>query len=361
MSRFSLERRIADLFGYDHAVLFGRARAGLVAVLECVGPAGPVAIPSNLCPAIPAAIAAAGARALLVPVSPRSGLADDVRMLAAMAGEAHPGVVMPTHLYGLWSPYSATCAEARRHGWFVLENDTLCAASRRNGRRIAIGDALLVSFAMVKTIEAGIGGAVLTDDPALARELAARAHAWPSLGPADEEVDAHLTLARRHLRALGRPGLAEQLLDIDAAHTRHALPGAARPRIEQALAAMPGALERRRERLAAWRTQLTGIADHFPEPEAELMMPWRHVRRLKNPNLRPPLLEALRAQGFDAGTNFPPLREGFPSLSSSPDPEDGGIRWGETVVNLWLTDDYNHDRIAAAAAVIRRVIDKGTP
>jgi dTDP-4-amino-4,6-dideoxygalactose transaminase len=347
-----LEARIGALFGYGHTVLFGRARAGLAAVLDAVGARGkPVIFPSNICPAVVAAIAAAGARPVAAPVSPISGLADDERLADAMAAEPVPGIVMPTHLYGLWAAYP----RCRAAGWFVLENDTLCAAALRDGRRRAMGDALLVSFNHVKTIEAGIGGAVLTDAPVLAAELARLAESWPPLSADDEAVEEHLTLARRHLRALGRGHLAEHLLEVDAAHTRHSLPENGRERIAAAMDMAPAAIARRWERIRLWEEALARFSEELCAPAAELSVPWRLTLRLRRPERRDPLAARLRAAGFDAGTNFPPLAQGFPAiLPRQPDAE----RWGQAVLNLWLSDDYDAARISAAAAVVQDFFEK---
>ncbi|MGE5504992.1 MAG: DegT/DnrJ/EryC1/StrS family aminotransferase [Actinomycetota bacterium] len=354
------EVRLAELFGYRHVVLFGRARAGLVAVLESVaGPGAPLVMPSNLCPAVLAAAVAAGVRPRLAPVSPASGLAEDDRLCAAMAAAGGAGVVMPTHLYGLLAEYPETRRTAARDGWFVLENDTLCAAAVADGRRRAFGDALLVSFNHVKTIEAGFGGAVLTDDDRLAADLAARAARWPVLAPADEAVEADLTLARRHLRALGRGAIGEQLLDIDAAHCRHAFPESRRPALDAALEAFPAAIQARRRRVEWWGQALAGL-DGLAAVPVPLSMPWRLVLCAASPALRDRLVVALRQAGFDAGTNFPPLAADFPALLAGQGHRDAD-EWGRRVINLWLTEAYDASRINAAARVMAACLDEDDP
>lgn len=356
----TLERRLADLFGYGHCVLFGRGRAGLVAVLEVVrgAPGCPVVVPSNLCPAVIAAIHAAGAAPKLAQVSSRSGLAEDESLLRAMAAAPRPGVVMPCHLYGLLADYSGLRAAAAPSGWFVLENDTLFAAAARDGRRIAFGDALLVSFNHAKTVEAGAGGAVLTDDAALAGALTACSRAWPVLDAEAEAVEHHLTLARRHLRALGQGALGEQLLEIDAAHTRHAFPHALRPVVEAALDRTPALVASRWERVRWWEEALAGTEADLPAPAVPLSVPWRLVRFARSPALRDAVVVALREAGIDAGTNFPPLTDGFPSLLGD-QRHDDAVRWGQTVINLWLTEDYDQPRIRHAAEIIRAAIARG--
>lgn len=181
-SNHRLEARVADLFGYSNAVLFGRARSGVVALLSVLGlgPEAPFVMPSNLCSSLLLAVRSSGAKVELAGVSELNGLASDMTLVATMKQCAVPGVIMPAHLYGFVQPYEQTLSYAKAHNWFVLENDTIATKARFGGAsRSAFGDALLVSFGYAKTIEAGGGGALLTDDVALARELRLRAYSFP--------------------------------------------------------------------------------------------------------------------------------------------------------------------------------------
>lgn len=168
----SIEQRLCRLFGYEHAILFGRARAGLVAVLEeAAGLNRAVVFPSNVCVAVLAAVVAAKQAPRLAAVSPQSGLAEDDRLAEAIMTISQPGVVMPTHIYGQLAEYRRTRRLAAERGWFVLENDSLAATISAGRDYRAYGDALLVSFGSGKTIDAGGGGAILTNDKALASAL----------------------------------------------------------------------------------------------------------------------------------------------------------------------------------------------
>ena len=53
--------KLCEFYGYRHVVLFGRARAGMVALAEVLGLSGkPAIIPSNICPTVAVALDAAG-------------------------------------------------------------------------------------------------------------------------------------------------------------------------------------------------------------------------------------------------------------------------------------------------------------
>jgi dTDP-4-amino-4,6-dideoxygalactose transaminase len=355
----ALEDRIAGLFGYSFAVLFGAARSGLVALLEDAGArARRVVTPSNLCPAVAAAVHAAGGGLRLAPVSSRSGLADDEAMVAAMHPLDAAGVVMPCHLYGARLEYPKLRAAARQHGWLIIENDTLFSAVADGNRRIAFGDAVVVSFGNAKTVEAGVGGAVLTDDAALAHRLAKTARTWPDYDERARATERSMTLARRHLRELGRIDLAEDLLGQDAANCRHGLPHAARGAIERALDGWTDVVAARRERARLWDHALAGLESQLPALNAPIFAPWRLVRRVEPPLRRADLVAALRGASVDVGTNFPPLSDAYPrALANQAHPESQ--RWGSTVINLWLSDDYDAAKIHRAAAIIHSCVAAG--
>jgi len=342
---------LSQLFGYEHAVLFGRARSGLAAFIEIVGGDLPVLMPSNICPSVLSAVLGGGGKPVLVPVSPLSGLADDERMAAALArNNAARGVVMPAHLYGIWSPYPATCRLARERGWLFLENDSMATIAVAG--KAAAGDALLVSFGPGKTIDAGGGGAILANDASLAASLAQKAAAWPPLQAADEAVEANLALARRSLRALEAAHLAEPLLQIDIAHLRHGFEESRKDRLVAALAAFRRGCERRRAVLFKWQRALAGLAEHLVLPD-EIIAPWRLIGRFRDPARRDQAIAALRQTGIDAGINYPPLTDAHPTLLGDQRHADAD-NWGDRVINFWLSDDYDEGRIAHAAAIIEK-------
>lgn len=355
----SLEDRISHLFGFDRAILFGRARGALAALIEVEkrdGAALPVLLPSNVCPAVLAAIVGAGGTPLLVAIDSASGLADDRRLAAALSAcGAERGIVMPTQLYGFWTPFDETARLARQRGWRLLEND--CMATLAVDRTLKpAGETLLVSFGSGKTIDAGGGGALLTNDGALHEQLIRKAATWPVLDESAEATELHLVTARRALRQLARPEIAEALFSIDQAEIRHALPDARRQPIAEALTHFTIALDARRARLAAWDEALAGLARDLAPPAVRTVAPWRVIRRARTPDLRERIVAALRKAGFDAGTNYPPLTETYPRLlagQAHPDAED----WGRSVVNLWLTPDYDNERIARAAALIAGIVE----
>lgn len=356
--RNQLETRIADLFGYSDAVLFGRARSGVVALVDILGlnRGAPFIMPSNLCPSLLIALHSCGAKAHLAGVCKSNGLASDAALVEAMHAATQPGIVMPTHLYGFVQPYPKTVASARTRGWFVLENDTMATRARLDGaERSAFGDALLVSFGYAKTIEAGGGGAMLTDNVALARELRSRAQAFPLLDDAAQKAEEEFMLLGRRLynRQTETSGLSagdrEAMLFEHAPDCQYRFPDGLEQGLSNALTGFQDAIADKREKLKMWKYFLAPFDHALFAPEADCVVPWRLIRRA--PGIRDTIVTALRNDGIDAGTNFPPLNNSFPGLFSGQHFADAE-QWGREVLNLWLAPAYDAARMKRAADII---------
>jgi len=360
MEPSQLSNRLCHFYGYRHAVLLGRARSGIVALSEVLGLSGKVAfIPSNICPAVVVALSASGVSIRLIPVNIDHGLADDHRLVTAMADCGQHNLVMATHLYGQWSSYEKTRALATSSSNFLLENDTLCAARIINGERRAIGDALLTSFGYAKTINAGGGGAILTDDTMLANDLQQLVDCWPELDAEAASIEHHLMLARRHLKQAGCSSLGEKFLAKDQQYLRYAFPAALTPTVIAALDEADAMLTKRAAVGRLWNKALAPFADMLREPPISVTAPWRLIRQVQNPVLRDRIVAALRSEHFDAGTNFPALTESFPIMLGEQVNTEADS-WSAGVLNLWLDDNYNPSRVQAAARCIGNVLRSAT-
>lgn len=359
-----LEARIADLFGYREAILFGRARSGVITLLEVLGlgPGAGFVMPSNICPSLVMAVHSSGTAISLADVSESNGLASDDALVEQMHRAARPGVVMPSHLYGFVQSYPKTLVTARALGWFVLENDTIATRARLNGaNRTAFGDALVVSFGYAKAIEAGGGGVVLTDDIALAHELRSSERTLPPLDDSALEAEDKFMLFARQLRNLHgtESALSDQEREsrlFDQAPTcRYSFPENLEAPLANALDNFPHVIAERRRKVEKWNQLLTPFADALPAPQAECVVPWRLIRRA--PGIRDRLVEALRKEGIDAGTNFPPLSSSFPILFPGGQ-HVGAERWGREVLNLWLSSAYEAPQMERAALIIGETLSR---
>lgn len=351
-----LEEKLSSFYGYDNVILVGRARSGILALTEVLGLAGKDSIiPSNICPVVPVAFDASGMNIRLAAVNPLNGLADDDRLINAMKISKRPGLVMPSHLYGQLSSYKKSKLYSSNNNWFVLENDTLCAARISNNRRKAFGDALLTSFGYSKTASAGLGGAILTDDGVMSKEIRRIVSKWPTPNDETIKIESNIMLTRRCLRNLGRSDLSEGLIDTEKMFLKHSFPTEFAKAVISALDKVDSVLERNAEMVAVWNEKLKGLNDYLKSPLADLPAPWRLIKCVSNPSHRDSIANELRNIGIDVGINFPALTDSFPTLlagQSHPDSES----WANSVLNFWIDDSVNESKINTAVNNIKATL-----
>lgn len=260
----SVEKMLCEGMGFEHCILFSRARVALAYAIEHLfGRNHPLFIPSNVCPALANAVR----DAILLPVGAQTGL-------SIPTGELN------VQLYGY-----------RQESECELEVDTLMTGWGRTPS----ADSTIISFGYSKTIDLGLGGALLTSNNELAKEMRFWSD-WP-----DE--------------------LTEKL----------------KKQIEY----LPENILRRLQRMKWWRKEL---GDLFYTP-GEPVIPWRYICLI--PGARDAVARSLHLAGIDAGMNYPPL-PGCSDRSSK--------AWGADVLNLWLSDEYDQLRIAAASEIIKRTV-----
>jgi dTDP-4-amino-4,6-dideoxygalactose transaminase len=169
----AFEAEYAAYCGTRHCVGLGNGLEALELALRAwdIGAGDEVIVPSNTYVATWLAVTAVGAT--IVPVEPMPGgpNIDPDRIAAAITSRTR--AVMPVHLYGEPADMEAVMALADKHGLKVVEDVAQAQGARCRGRRAgALGHAGAHSFFPTKNLgAAGDGGAVTTDDAALAERL----------------------------------------------------------------------------------------------------------------------------------------------------------------------------------------------
>lgn len=136
-----------------------------------IGLGDEVVVPSNTFIATWLAVSQCGA--IPVPVEPVEGTYNLDPSLIEAAITSRTKAIIPVHLYGQPADMDPILAIARKHGLRVLEDGAQAHGARYKNRRIgAHGDAVAWSFYPGKNLGAlGDGGAITTDDPALADRI----------------------------------------------------------------------------------------------------------------------------------------------------------------------------------------------
>ena len=182
----AFEREFAAFAGVRHCVGVANGTEALTIALRAlgVGRGDEVVVPALTFYATAEAVLNAGAEPVFCDVDPRSFV-----MTAATAEPAigeRTAALLPVHLFGNPAPMDELRRLAAARGLRLLEDAAQAAGASLGGRRAGgLGDAAAFSFFPSKNLGGfGDGGAILTDDAA----LAARARRLRAHGSADKQL-----------------------------------------------------------------------------------------------------------------------------------------------------------------------------
>jgi dTDP-4-amino-4,6-dideoxygalactose transaminase len=169
------EQEWAAYCGRAYCVGVGNGTDALIIALRAagIGRGHEVVVPANTFIATAEAVLAVGAQVVFTDVDPSTLLMTAAHLEAAVTPRT--AAVIPVHLYGQPVAMGDLCSVAKRHGLLVVEDAAQAhGATWRGARAGSFGDMAAFSFYPGKNLGAlGDGGAIVTDDPALA--FAARA------------------------------------------------------------------------------------------------------------------------------------------------------------------------------------------
>lgn len=175
----AFEREFAQYSGARHAIGVGNGLDALSLILRAYKELGVLAegdeviVPGNTF--IASFLAITENRLVPIPVEPdpSSFNLDPVRAEAAIGPRTR--AIMAVHLYGQLADMPALATLARQHGLLLIEDAAQAHGATSDGRKAgAFGDAAAFSFFPTKNLGAlGDGGAVVTDNDALAERIAA--------------------------------------------------------------------------------------------------------------------------------------------------------------------------------------------
>ncbi|NSW58653.1 MAG: DegT/DnrJ/EryC1/StrS aminotransferase family protein [Armatimonadetes bacterium] len=288
------EEMLAEQTEAAHAVAMNSGTAALhVALLSLgIGPGDEVITTPMTFAATVNMILAVGARPVLVDIDCRTLNIIPEQIEAAITASTR--AIIPVHFAGLPCDMQAIHAIAREHGLAVIEDAAHAIGSRYQGRPIgALSDATCFSFHPIKTITTGEGGALCTNDDALAeRASIVRFHGLSKDSWKRYEARGNAQYAVMAM------GFKYNMLDLQAAIGLHQLPR------------LNDFIQRRTDLVEMYREGLSGLhALVLPAyaPDGDV-----HSWHLYTPRVRPELLgmdrdgfmEALKAHNIGTGLHF---------------------------------------------------------
>ncbi len=351
-------RLLRDRIGRQRVLLAGRGSAAIDATLRALDFRDrDVLIPANTCYIVLWSVLQSGNRPRLVDVDPETGNLS-VETLDR-CGVEQPAAVIPAHMYGLPAPMASVSAWARERGVFVLEDAALALGSMADGRPTgAWGDAAVFSFGPGKIADAGLGGALLTDDERLAVEVERLLGAMP---PYDGRLAAlnrqwlELYWPLHQFESTPRlPSIYPTLFEIYGDITRYRLPESTARDLRHALGQLDAEVAHRADLARVYDEQLNPLPARLFERPRETNL-WRYPLRVAA-DRRDALLQALwDAQIFDATRWYPSLQPMLAALApdtpSTPTP--AADQMAAEIVNLPLAPDTSREDVERVIEIIR--------
>lgn len=290
-----------------------------------VGPGSEVITVANTCVPTVAAIEAAGARPVLVDACEDTLTLDPAQVDAAITPATR--AIVPVHLYGHPCDMDPLLDLARAHGLAIVEDCAQAHGARYRNRLCGtLGTAAAFSFYPTKNLGAfGDGGAVATDDPAVADRVRMLRN-YGERARYDSEI----------------PGFNSRLDELQAAILR------------VKLAHLDAWNEARRARAHRYGELLEGLPLRLP-----VEMPWaRHVYHLYvvRTEDRDALQAHLQAHGIVVHAHYPRpvhFNEAYAHLGYCPGAFPVAERACREVLSLPLYPELPMDAVEAVARAVR--------
>ena len=243
------ERGLQTFLGVQHAVAVNSGTAALHIALDLLDlkPQDEVLVPTLTFVATPQAVVMAGATPVFCDVDPET-FNLDVKDAASRI-TPRTKAILPVHYGGTACDMDAVHRLAAAAGLKVIEDAAHAFGSTYKGRKIGtLSDLTCFSFDPIKTITCGEGGAVVTNDPDLARKAVSRRglgithDTWSRLGTAHPwSYDVTGPGFRYHMSNINAAIGLEQMKRFDAFRERRQ---AIARRYDEALSGIPGLLLR---------------------------------------------------------------------------------------------------------------------
>jgi len=196
------EQRVALIAGTSHAVATSNATAALQLAIRAAGLTGEVIVPSLTFAATAHAVSWLGLDPVFCDVDPVTGQIDPDHA-ESLVTPATSGI-MAVHLWGRTAPVAALEDLAARRGLALFFDSSHAFACTHAGRPVGTGGAGEVfSFHATKFVNAFEGGALVTDDDA----LAARVRSMLNFGLVDEDEVAYVGINAKMSEASAAMGL----------------------------------------------------------------------------------------------------------------------------------------------------------
>ncbi len=173
MNTIKINETISRYLGRESSFLVGRGTTAIHLALKAVARRaglGEVILPTICCPSLAQMVIYAGFKPVFADVSADTFALDLNSFRDRITAETK--AVLPVHIFGYGAPLAEICSLARERGIFVIEDAAQSLGGNCDGKKMGShGDFSILSFGGDKILNAGAGGALLTDDTELAQMI----------------------------------------------------------------------------------------------------------------------------------------------------------------------------------------------
>jgi dTDP-4-amino-4,6-dideoxygalactose transaminase len=325
----------------EHAMLVGRANAGLACALRSLCPPGSaIVFPAILCPSPVFTAQHCGFTPIFCDVDPQTYTMNPEALAAILQHRPDVRAVLVAHLYGHGADMERIGDLCREHK-VLLINDAAQAFAGRDHRGkplAAAGDIALLSFGHTKLVDGG-GGALLVHREELLAPLREAVAALP-------QKPANAASAGRAYRTLyyaideaskDHPnvvGLYEHLGQRFSTLYEYRFPGSELAQtLLDALEGLEETINVRKQCATYLQTKLQHPLIQHPKANLASIVPWRYTIRVA---MRDHIADKLREAGFDASPWYPNLQPWFASGRSQEQQCEVAEELQHEFLNLWI-------------------------
>jgi dTDP-4-amino-4,6-dideoxygalactose transaminase len=347
----TLTQRLATLHEKQHCLLTASATAGLVIALRAAGLSGArVGIPNGVCLNVPLAVLYSGN----IPVY----LDIDTRTLGLQLSELESATpklaaVIAVHAYGYVCDIKAIASWCHANSVFLIEDAAAAMGARLDGKPLGShGDVSVLSFGAGKIIDAGSGGALLTNDSGLYAELRRLELGLPTGGVKEAEMRIrefshyHTVLYNTYYdygKDLNTHASACRIraLELQSSFMRKAQPDLFASKALFALDTLTDNLEQRNKRSTYLRGRFSGHTERglipFSPPSGSVI--WRFSLIVERN--RDAILRMLLNRGLKVSSWYPSSDLFLEERSASGVHTPNSDSIGDTILNIWVNKEVD--------------------
>lgn len=355
LQAMSLNPQLCRIHQRSYCHLVGNATAGLYLAIKALGLRGKqVAIPNSVCPNVPLAVLLSGNTPLYLDISEKN-LGIDVNELKLNADSID--AVIAVHAYGSVCDISAISDFCRSRGIPLIEDIAVAQGAQSNGRPVgSFSDIAVVSFGAGKIIDVGHGGAVLTDDHLILKEVIAHEATFSDCHASDKDAigafgQYHTKLYNEHygpnINAFSS-SFKKRALELRK-HILYKFDYAYEQIIEEQLEHLESIIDSRRCKAETLERLLTPTSNIrlFHPPAGSVH--WRFNLFIDN---RDNLLKLLLAKKFKISSWFPSADLFFEDRALSGINTAVSDSIGDLMLNLWVNEEVDLNYIRAISSEI---------